>query len=135
MKQGYYRTGNLNACMKRLVNQYHIINVEHDYNDDANSAATKGSYNSRWPHGIGDAFGTVLELDEQDGDYVFNIQLTQEQVDSMPKSDNPNFTFQYEGELDEQGEPLPLPTYMVEDRDAEGLPIGTFTPRDICVMK
>lgn len=135
MIQGYYRTANLNACMKRLVNQYGIINPpDHDYNDDSDNSATKANFNSLWPKSIGDGFGTVLEQCQETDDYLFNIQLTQEQVDSMPRSDNPNFTFQYEGELDGET-PLPLPTFKVKDYDEAGVWLGTYHDQTICVMR
>ena len=131
LTRGYYRTANLNACLKRLMNQYGLI-APVDYNEDNTSAQSKASFNSQWPKSMGEAFSTKLEQDQQDGDYVFNLMLTQEEADRMPRNDNPNFTFQWEGELDGEGEPLPAPTFMVEDRDIGGNSLETYHPQTIC---
>lgn len=144
MIQGYFRTANLVSCLQRLQNQYGLVSVDTDgpvnWNDFALAEDAKGKWNSDlWPKCMGDSFGTRLEQDEQNGDFLFNIYLTQEQVDSLPKVDNPNFTFQYEGELtdpqDPESAPLPLPTFKVENYDADGLPLGTYRDQTICIQR
>ena len=99
MVQGFYSTTNLNTLLKRLMNQYNLITPEGvDYNDDADSNASKASYNAQWPKSLGSGWSTLLEQDEETGDYHFNLLLTQEEVDSMPPVDNPTFRFTAENE-------------------------------------
>ena len=141
MKQVFFRTGNLNSCLKRLANQYGILGPDsheehgpHDYRDDATDAESKANFNKYWPKSLG-TFSTKLEQCEETGDYVFNLLLTDEQAASLPKVDNPNFTCQVEGEVDGNGDPLPLPTYKVENRDENGVGLGTYYDRTVCVMQ
>jgi hypothetical protein len=108
------------------MNQYGLI-APVDYNEDNTSAQSKANFNSQWPKSMGEAFSTKLEQDQKDGDYVFNLMLNQEEVDGMPRNDNPNFVFQYEGELDSEGEPLPTPTFKVEI----DVP-GTYREQTVC---
>jgi hypothetical protein len=111
------------------MNQYGLI-APVDYNEDNTSAKSKVSFNSQWPKSMGVAFSTKLEQDQQDGDYVFNLMLTQEEVDRMPRNDNPNFVFQYEGELDSEGEPFPTPTFKVKIMDGSEPPVWTGDYRE-----
>ena len=139
MIQGYYRTSNLNTCLKRLMNQYGIIEpTGADYNDDTTTEQSKQNFNSHWPKSMGQAFSTLLERDEEDGDYVFNIELTQEEVDSMPKNDNPNFTFQYAGEREDPQDPesplLPLPTFKKKVY-GDGVWTGAYYDRTVTIMQ
>jgi hypothetical protein len=106
-----------------------------DYNEDTTSDQSKANFNSHWPKSMGQAFSTKLEQDQEDGDYVFNLMLTQEEVDSMPRNDNPNFVSQYEGELDSEGEPLPTPTFKVKIMDGSEPPVWTGDYRDQTVCR
>jgi hypothetical protein len=118
------------------MNQYGIIEPEDaDYGGDTTSDQSKANFNSHWPKSMGQAFSTKLEQDQEDGDYVFNLMLTQEEVDRMPKNDNPNFVFQYEGELDSEDEPLPTPTFKVKIMDDSEPPVWTGNYREQTICK
>jgi hypothetical protein len=130
--QCYFRTENLNACMKRLVNQYHFISP-YDYNEDTTNEQTKASYNSYWPKSMG-KFSTKLEQDNDNSNYVFNLDLTYAERELLPKNDNPNFTVQCEDEmLDEVY--LPRPTYKVKVYDEEGVWTGGYYDRTVTRMQ
>lgn len=134
MTQGFFRTENLTSCLKRLVSQYNILDSDHDFDADVDDETSRQYYNSVWPHSMGIGFSTKVEQCELTGAYCFNLQLTDEQVESLPDNDNPNFTFQYAGELNGEGVPLPLPTFMVEDIDINGVGLGTYHEQTICIQ-
>lgn len=114
MIQGYIKTKEqtLTACLQKMQNQYDLISPDTNWNDYNNPGEAHGRWTALWPRCMGDASGTKMNQCEETGDYLFNIELTNEQLERLiDVPTTPVFDFQYEGELDEHGERLLPPTF------------------------
>jgi hypothetical protein len=138
MIRGYIECAenNLSGCFARMQNQYGIISKGTDWNKYHNSHDAKEKYNSIHPRSIGDLWTTRIEQCEETGKWLMNILLTDEQVARLKEvPTTPVFSFQYEGELDSDGEPLPTPTFKVKIMDESEPPVWTGNYRDQTVCK
>ena len=129
----YLKASNVNSCMKRLENPPISIVTNVDWNALNTNAKTKAEWKASWPKSMSND-NTQFDVDAVTGELLFSLNLTPEELARLPKNDTPNFTSQYEGEVDEHGDPLPPMTFMVEDKDEDGQPLGTYHRQTITRM-
>jgi hypothetical protein len=123
MIQGYVvcNENNLNGCLAKMEHQYGLISKNTNWSEYHNSQDAKARYDDLHPRSIGDRWTTDIEQCAETGRWFMNIEVTQEQVDELiDVPTTPVFAFTYKGELDEEGEEIPAPTFMVAVNDDDG---------------
>jgi hypothetical protein len=121
-----FRTGNLVPTAKRLQNQFGIqFNI--DWNTYGNNETQRALED--WSQGVMTSSerktATTIYQDVIDGDFVFTLAVPKSKAAIIPEHDTPNFSTVKSNEVDEQGDPVPWPTYAVYVRDDAGVIIGT----------
>ena len=134
--QGYIvcAENNLAGCLAKMQNQYGLISKDTNWNDYNNSPDAKARYDGMWPRSIGDSHTTNIEQCAETKRWLMNVGLTQAQIDSLKDTPpTPVFDFSYAGELDEQGEVIPAPTFKRKTPIPEGETWdGTYFAVTIC---
>ena len=134
--QGYITCAenNLAGCLAKMQNQYGFISKDTNWNDYNNSQDARARYDTMWPRSIGAACTTNIEQCEETGKWLMNVELTQWHVDALVSvPTTPVFEFSYAGELDEDGEEVPAPTFKRKTPAPEGeVWDGTYFDVIIC---
>lgn len=133
--QGYIvcAENNLTGCLAKMQNQYGLISKDTDWNTYHNTVDAHAHYGTMWPKSIGAANTTNIEQCAETGNWLMNVELTQEQVDDLKNvPTTPVFDFSYAGELDEQGEVIPTPTFKRKIMDIDNVWTGEYFDVTIC---